>query len=139
MQEHNTEQTEGQFKLVWVLSGIAKRQITMEAAMVDEAALKKGRQVSWRLLRPIQHFPWVVAKAATDAIRQKFAALQQVEPVAHRHVEWRNVAPQIKVSWMSRDYKSHATAEEVPQYLTLLLPKRVTWEGGKNPIKVSWV
>ncbi len=141
MQEHNTEHTEGQFKLVWVLSGIAKRQITMEAAMVDEAALTKGRQVSWRLLRPIQNFPWVVAKAATDAIRKKFANRQQnkVETVTPRHVEWRNTAPQIKVSWLSRNYQSKATNDEMPQYLTLLLPKHVSWEGGKNPVKVSWV
>ncbi|WP_409420250.1 hypothetical protein ABHF91_10505 [Pseudaeromonas sp. ZJS20] len=141
MQEQNTEHTEGQYKMVWVLSGIAKRQITMETAMVDEAALKRGRQVSWRLLRPIQHFPWVVAKAAADAIRQTVAALQQAkeEPAAQRHVTWRNTAPQIKVSWLSRNYKANTPQEEMPQYLTLLLPKHVSWEGGKNPIKVSWV
>lgn len=124
-----------QIKIVWLIKGIAKRRITLEAAELQPGALSP-RLIRWMEgePRPIR-VPWVVLKTRPVANMAPQETSQPPVIDMRRHVQWLDT-PRIQVSWMSRE-----TPAPVYDYdVTVLLPKRVSWEHGDKPfIRVSWV
>lgn len=129
-------QSEERVKVVWLIKGIAKSKITLQPAQISEGNLPT-RFISWREgdPRPVR-VPWIVAK--TRSVRVELVS-EEIQPTIidiRRHVQWRDTSPRIKVSWMSRE----TPAPNFDSYLTLMMPKRVSWEcGDVQAPKVSWV
>ena len=125
-------------KVVWLIKGIAKSKITLQPAQLNADAMPT-RLISWREgdPKPVR-VPWVVARAKPENLA--LVAHRVLEPQVidmHKHVQWRDSAPRIQVSWMSRN--TPAPVHDA-RLLTVLLPKRVSWECGDEPRhNVRWV
>ena len=128
-------QSEERVKVVWLIKGIAKSKITLQPAQISEGNMPT-RFISWREgePRPVR-VPWIVAKTKSATVE----LVENLQPNIidiRRHVQWRDTSQRVNVSWMSRN----TPAPNFDRYLTLMMPKRVSWEcGDVQAPKVSWV
>ncbi len=130
------ELSEERIKVVWLIKGIAKSKITLQRAQISESNMPT-RFISWREgePRPVR-VPWIVAKTTYTAVDLVTEETQPNVIDIRRHVQWRDTPQRVQVSWMSRN----TPAPNYDSYITLMMPKRVSWECGDTQTpKVSWV
>ncbi|MFC3913687.1 hypothetical protein ACFOSS_09425 [Pseudaeromonas sharmana] len=132
------DQGKERIKVVWLIKGIAKSKITLQPAQLNADALPT-RVISWREgdPRPVR-VPWVVARtksATLDLVSQNRLEPQVID--MRKRVQWRDTLPRLQVSWMTRNTPAPVHDERL---LTVLLPKKVSWQCGDEPKhNVSWV
>ncbi len=141
MEERDVIKPETQHKVVWLVKGIALRDITLQAVKLEQAHLAH-HLVSWHQGNTPANIPWVVARTKSDKV--KIAAEPPAQPdttltaEAHRHVQWRSGGPEVKISWQTiHSDKERPHAE--PTNLTMLVPRRVSWHLDHPHINVRWV
>ncbi|MGL4207032.1 MAG: hypothetical protein ACRCRW_13055 [Aeromonadaceae bacterium] len=141
MEEHDVIRPEAQHKVVWLVKGIALRDITLQAVKLEQAHLAH-HLVSWHQGQTPANIPWIVARAKSDKVKIAAEAPPQPDsilaPDAHKHVQWRNQSPRVKISWQTIHSDKEWPHSE-PATLTMLVPRRVSWHSDHPHINVSWV
>ena len=141
MAEHDVIKPTTQHKVVWLVKGIALRDITLQAVKLEQAHIAH-HLVSWQQGQTPANIPWVVARAKADKIRIATEGTTQPESTlaadAHKHVQWSSQGPMVKISWQTTHSDKECPHAE-PATLTMLVPKRVSWHSDHPHINVSWV
>ena len=73
MEEHKKQETGGQLKTLWLVSGVTKKDITLEPVQVQEATLAE-RSVRWELGNTPTRISWSVVREFGGMVFVKVAA-----------------------------------------------------------------
>ena len=141
MVEHEKQETGGQLKTLWLVSGIAKKDITLEPMQVQETTVAE-RSVRWELGNTPSRISWSVvrtpASACQPAEKKSEPEIASV-PAMERHVQWSQSSTKTRISWQTtRSNKSWPTAAPQDE-LTTVVPRRVSWNLTSTSHAASWV
>ena len=68
MEEHKKKETGGQLKTLWLVSGVTKKDVTLEPVQVQEATLAE-RSVRWELGNTPTRISWSVVRTPAAACK----------------------------------------------------------------------
>lgn len=88
MEEHKKKETGGQLKTLWLVSGVTKKDITLEPVQVQEATLAE-RSVRWELGNTPTRISWSVVEPRPQPANQWKRSEPEMAPVPgmERHVQ----------------------------------------------------
>ena len=140
MEEHKKQETGGQLKTLWLVSGIAKKDITLEPVQVQEATLAE-RSVRWELGNTPTRISWSVVRTPASACKPMEKSEPEMAPVPgmERHVQWCQSSQKARISWQTtRSDKSWPTAAPQDE-VTAVVPRRISWNLTSPGHAASWV
>jgi hypothetical protein len=130
MVEHAQQEAAKQQMTMWVVSGIAKREITLEPVQVEGREIDE-KSVKWELGNKRAGIAWSVlrtpASSCTPVSEESQPEMNhQIRDMEH-YVQWRHDCAKVRISWLNtRSTKSWPTATTEDE-LTLLVPRQVSW------------
>lgn len=83
MEERDVIKPETQHKVVWLVKGIALRDITLQAVKLEQAHLAH-HLVSWHQGNTPANIPWVVARTKSDKVKLRLNHLRNLTPRSRR-------------------------------------------------------
>lgn len=115
---------------MWVISGIAKREITLEPVQVEGREIEE-KSIKWELGNKRCGITWSVlrtpASSCTPVSEESQPEINhQIRDMKH-YVQWRHDSARVRLSWLkTRSDKSWPTATAEDE-LTLLVPRQISW------------
>ena len=130
MVEHEKQEKAKQQMTMWVVSGIAKKEITMEPVQVAGRELEE-KNIKWELGNKRSGLTWSVLRTPASSCTPVNGESQpegnhQIRDMEN-YVQWRQDSAKVRISWQNtRSSKSWPT-ETTEDQLTLLVPRQISW------------